>query len=174
MRRDATLDTCAGCWRVGRTYARADVRRVVQAGTALAVRDPLRRRAGSGRDVPGQRHCVTAGNAIRINRSPVVRAAGRRRVRRCQGRRTTAAVAERCELSLPSSPVDATGHRAGLAVVRRDESIGFRRVDFCSCRWQDPQVANGCFSLKCERTREENERRSERDGTRLHQQGCTG
>jgi len=81
---NATHDTCASCRRVVRTHPGADVRDIATAGTVKAVRDPLRRHAVSRRHVPGQRHRNTRIGAVQFNRSPVVRAACRRRVYRRQ------------------------------------------------------------------------------------------
>jgi hypothetical protein len=84
---NAAYDTCTCRGRVFRTHARADVGRVVELGTALTRRDPLGRRAVGGRHVPGQRHGVASGDAVRADGGPVVGAAGRRCVHGRQRRR---------------------------------------------------------------------------------------
>lgn len=64
VRSHAPNDAGAGCWRIFWAHAGADVRGVIDTGTALAIWDPLRWGAGSGRHVPDQRDCVPASNAI--------------------------------------------------------------------------------------------------------------
>jgi hypothetical protein len=119
MRSDATHDACAGCWRIFRTHTGADVRVIANTGTVTAIRDLLRRHAVSRRHIPGQRHRNTRIGAVRRNRSPVVRAARRRRVYCRQRCRAAAAVAIRDELLvlLAATKVLDSGGRCNYALV---------------------------------------------------------
>jgi hypothetical protein len=146
---NAAYDTCTCRGRVFRTHARADVGRVVELGTALTRRDPLGRRAVGGRHVPGQRHGVASGDAVRADGGPVVGAAGRRCVHGRQRRRATAAIAECGEFSLPGSPIDASRHVLDFRSQQRN--------------YRDAETGSGLATGKIRNSRTKNARGEERE-----------